>query len=344
MKLYFLKRLFIIVPNLLIITFLYFALQNVLPGGPVEEALMQIQQGNQGQASQAPLDEAKLQKLRQELEKQYGLDKPMVVRYLAWLGRIIKLDFGSSHTTKKPVITQIQERLPISLAFGLPSFILMYLICIPLGIFLALRNKTSWERGISSFLILLYTIPPLIIGMLLLLVFCTDRILPTGALFPLGGITSPDYSESLPFLTKMKDYVYHLFLPILVSLLSQFTVLTFLQKETLVDVLKSEFIRTARAKGLPFSTVLIKHGLRNALTPVLVGFGGLLGTFLAGSIILEKLFNIPGIGLLALEALQSRDYNVLMAITFFQSLALILGNILNDFIFLWVDPRIRFDR
>jgi microcin C transport system permease protein len=176
---------------------------------------------------------------------------------------------------------------------------------------------------------------------LLLYSFLCFVVLPHGALFPLGGLHSDGY-ETFTSYEKLKDLVHHLFLPVLASLFNNFTILTFLQKNSMLEVIGSDYIRTARAKGLSEKVVILKHALRNALLPLMVGFGALLGTFLGGSIIIEQIFGLPGLGVLSLEALSSKDFNVIMAIVVLQSAAVLFGQLLSDIAYVFVDPRIEY--
>lgn len=171
--------------------------------------------------------------------------------------------------------------------------------------------------------------------------FCTDRVLPGGALFPLGGARSDNWDE-LTFAAKSIDYIKHMFLPVVASLLGGFTFLTMLMKNSLLDVLSSDFIRTARAKGLSEKAVILKHALRNAILPLMVGLGGFLSAFVAGSIVIESVFGLPGMGRLMIEALNSRDYNVLMGVAVIQSGIVMLGQLMSDIAYVLVDPRIDF--
>lgn len=338
---YFLKRFLVIIPMFFIMTGVYFCLQNYLPGGPVEEALAQIT-GLGGEGSARVMSLQDLAVLRADLERQYGLDQPIWIRYTMWLKGLMTLDFGDSLTTRGPALDQILDRLPISLAFGLPSFFLTYLVCIPLGILLATKDGSRFDVFSSFVLFLIYSIPALVFAVIFLLIFCTDRVLPMGALFPLGGWHSDDYA-SLDMMGKLWDVIYHMFLPVLASLMGNFTIMTLLQKNSMLDVIRSDYIRTARAKGLSSRKIFFKHALRNALLPMMVGFGALLGTFLGGSILIEPIFNLPGLGLLSLQSLAARDFNVLMAIVVFQSFAILLGQILSDVAYALVDPRIVYE-
>lgn len=282
-----------------------------------------------------------IEKLKHELEVQYGLDKPVPVRYWIWLKKIAVLDFGDSFTTRLPAIQTISERIPISIGFGVPGFILTYLICIFLGMIKALKDGAPIDTGSSVVLFVAYSIPPLVVSVILLLVFCTDRVLPGGALFPLGGAYSDNF-DTFTFSEKIADYMKHMFLPICSSLLGGFTFLTMLMKNSLLDVLSSDFIRTARAKGLNERRVVFKHALRNAILPLMVGMGGFLSAFVAGSIVIETVFGLPGMGRLLIDSLNARDYNVLMGVAVIQSAIVMFGQLLSDFAYTLVDPRIDF--
>lgn len=340
MRTYLIRRFLAFVPMFFLMTGAYFLIQNSLPGGPVQEALQRMrgsEDGGKGQTMTAD----DITKLRKDLERQYGLDQPVPVRYWRWLNKIVVLDFGDSMTTRRPALETITERIPISLGFGIPGFFLTYTICILLGIAKALRDGSAFDWGSSIVLFVAYSVPALVVSVILLLVFCTDRVLPGGALFPLGGARSDDYMD-LSFWGQAWDYVKHMFLPVCASLLGGFTVLTMLMKNSLLDVLASDFIRTARAKGLDERQVIFKHALRNAILPLMVGIGGFLSAFVAGSIVIESVFALPGMGLLLIESLNSRDYNVLMGVAVLQSLIIMFGQLISDIAYVLTDPRIEF--
>lgn len=342
MRDYFIRRLLTMIPMFFIMTGIYFTVQNYLPGGPVQEALARIRGADGGGGKGGGTFNAEsIEALRKDLERQYGLDKPIAVRYVTWVKNIVRLEFGDSTATRRPAFETVLERVPISLGFGIPGFFLTYIVCIFLGVGKALRDGSRFDLSSSLLLFLAYSIPPLVISVLLLLVFCTDRILPGGAIFPLGSA----YSDNFDMLTgweKVKDYTWHMFLPVLASLIGNFTLLTMLMKNSLLDVLHSDYVRTARSKGLAERAVIFKHALRNAILPLLVGVGGILSAFVAGSIVIESVFNLPGMGLLLIESLQARDYNVLMAVCVVQSLIIMFGQFLSDISYVLVDPRIDF--
>ncbi|MES2615240.1 MAG: ABC transporter permease [Bdellovibrionota bacterium] len=324
MRVYFIRRLLALIPMFFLMTATYFCIQNYLPGGPVQEAIAKMTgMGDGGGRVLTPSD---IKKLRHELEIQYGLDKPVWTRYFVWVKNILTLNFGNSLTTRSPAMEQIIQRFPISLSFGIPSFFLTYFICIPLGVMMALKDGSKFDSLSSFFLFIFYSIPALVFAIIFLLVFCTDRILPHGALFPLGGWRSDNY-ETLSFIQKILDIAHHMFLPVLASLFSNFTILTFLQKNSMLEVIRA---------------VIFKHALRNALLPLMVGFGTLLGTFLGGSIIIEPIFGLPGLGVLSLQALAARDFNVIMAIVVLQSGAILLGQLITDVAYVLIDPRIEY--
>lgn len=342
MRTYLIRRFLMMIPMFFLMTGVYFAIQNYLPGGPVQEAIARLRGAdNGGPAGGRVLSPEDIARVKADLERQYGLDKPIPVRYVLWIGKIARLDFGDSSATRRPAIDTILERVPISLGFGIPGFFFTYVVCILLGVTKGLRDGSIFDVSSSFFLFVAYSIPPLVISVILLLLFCTDRFLPGGAIFPLGGAYSDNF-EMLTSWEKIKDFVWHMFLPVCASLIGGFTSLTILMKNSLLDVLHADYIRTARAKGLSERVVVFKHALRNAILPMMVGLGGVLSVFVAGSIIIESVFGLPGMGLLLIESLNSRDYNVLMGVAVIQSLVIMFGQLISDVAYVMVDPRIDF--
>jgi microcin C transport system permease protein len=339
---YLVRRLLTMIPMFFLMTAVYFSVQNYLPGGPVQEVLSKLQFGGAEGGSGRTMNIDDIAKLKAELEKQYGLDKPVHVRYWNWLQKVVVFDFGDSTTTREPAMQTISERIPISVGFGVPGFFLTYLVCILLGMYKALKDGSELDILSSIGLFVVYSIPPLVVSVVFLLVFCTDRILPGGSLFPLGGARSDNWSE-MTFIQQCVDYAKHMFLPVTASLLGGFTFLTMMMKNSLLDVLSSDFIRTARAKGLSEQKVIFKHALRNAVLPLMVGVGGFLSAFVAGSIVIETVFGLPGMGRLMIESLNSRDYNVLMGVAVIQSGVVMFGQLISDVAYVLVDPRIDFN-
>jgi microcin C transport system permease protein len=322
---YLARRLFTMIPMFFLMTAVYFTVQNYLPGGPVQEILSRIQFGG-GDGGGRTMNVDDVAKLRAELEKQYGLDQPVPIRYWNWLKKVSVLDFGDSMTTREPAIQTIMERIPVSIGFGVPGFFLTYIVCIALGMWKALKDGSKFDVSSSVLLFVAYSIPALVISVVLLLVFCTDRVLPGGAWFPLGGARADNW-DVLTQSQKISDYIQHMFLPVCASLLGGFTFLTMLMKNSLLDVLSADFIRTARAKGLPERRVILKHAFRNAVLPLMVGIGGFLSSFVAGSIVIESVFGLP----------------VLMGVAVIQSGIVMFGQLMSDVAYVLVDPRIDFE-
>jgi microcin C transport system permease protein len=327
---YLLRRILIAIPTFIGITLVTFVIINTAPGGPIEQKLQKIREaGKSTGISQEILD---------GLSKQYGFDKPLHVRYYIWLRNIVKLDFGESYTYQEPAMDVITSKFPVSLQFGIASLLLTYLICIPLGVKKAINAGGIFDQLSGIALYIMVSIPPLVLGIFLIVWFAGGSYFDW---FPIGGLKSDDYS-AFTLGGKILDRAYHFILPLTCYVMGGFTELTMLVRNTMLDVIRSDYVRTARAKGLDENKVYFKHALRNALIPVATGLGGFLRVFLAGSLIVETIFNLDGIGLLGYQSILSRDYNVIMGLTFISSMLLLAGNILSDFIYVLVDPRIDF--
>lgn len=328
------------IPTFLGITVVTFVLINLAPGSPVEQKLQAIRFGaaNSSGSSSANTrgDTGVNQEVIEALKKQYGFDKPLHIRYIVWLKNLSRLDFGESFTYQEPVIDVIKSKLPVSLSFGLASLIMTYIVCIPLGIRKAIKAGASFDKVSGLILNFTYAIPPLILG-IFMIVMLSGKL----NLFPIGGFQSDDY-DSLSFFSRFLDRAHHFVLPLICYMIGGFTELSILMKNSMLDIVKSDFIRTARAKGLSEKVVIFKHALRNALIPIATGLGGFLGAFLAGSLIIEQMFNLDGIGLLGYQSVLARDYNVIMGLTFISSLLLMVGRVLSDVIYVLIDPRIDF--
>lgn len=333
------------IPTLLGITLLSFVIINLTPGSPVEQKLQQIRfggamggGGNAASAASSRGESGVSQEVIDALNKQYGFDKPVHVRYWIWLKNLSRLDFGESFKYEEPVTSLIVSKFPVSLMFGLVSFFLTYLVCIPLGVFKAVRDGTAFDRVTSIGLFAAYSVPSIMLGILLLVFFAGSSYFDW---FPIGGLRSDNFDELSTF-GKIWDQFHHMILPLTCYMVGSFTYLTFLMKNSLLDIVKLDYVRTAKAKGLSEKTVYMKHALRNALIPIVTGMSGILGIFFTGSILIETIFNLDGMGLLGFTAVSSRDYNVLMGLIFFQSLLFLLGRLLTDILYVVVDPRIDF--
>jgi len=342
---YFLRRLLLVVPTFLGVTFLCFAILQFVPGGPVEQALLQMRGGGAGGesagAASASAAHAVSAEQREALRKHFGFDKPLPQRYWHWLVRDrLGMRMESYMFPNKTAWQLICERIPISLAFGLTGFFCTYLICIPLGAFKALWHGKTFDATTSVLVFLGYATPTFALGMLLKMLFC-GTVEGLWDIFPATGFVSQNFAE-LPPLGKAWDFLRHLFLPVCCYVSGSFAVLTLLMKNSLLEQLNSDYIRTVYAKGGGTMRALWGHALRNALIPIATGFGGVLTLMFAGSVIVERVFEIPGMGSLSLEAVVNRDYPVFLGLLSLTSLLGLLGNILSDFCYVLIDPRINF--
>ena len=341
MTAYFIRRLFLIIPTFIGVTIMVFTITRFVPGGPVERIIMQAQQmqnlsggapSSSSDGQTQPLSEDQIN----ELKKYYGFDQPLLISYFTWLGKVLSGDLGTSTRYYDPVWSMIKERIPISLYFGLISMIMIYGVCIPLGIIKAIKHKTNLDNFSSVVLFVGYAIPGWVVGLMLLVIFAFNW-----EIFPLGGLVSDGFEDFTVF-QKFTDIVSHTVLPLIAYVAGAFTVMSFLVKNTLMDNLASDYVRTAIAKGLPFKEAVFKHALRNSLIPVATHFGNNISVILGGSFLIEKVFNINGMGLLGYESVLERDYPVVLGILVISSLLLLIGNILSDICVAAVDPRVKF--
>ncbi len=342
MTAYFIRRFLLIIPTFIGITILVFTITRFVPGGPIERIIAQAQQmpSIQGAGPRAttaeqtqPLSEEQIE----ELKKYYGFDKPVLVSYFLWLGKVLTGDLGTSTRYYDPVWGMIKERIPISLYFGILSLILVYGICIPLGILKAIKHKSSFDNFSSVVVFTGYAIPGWVVGVFMLVFFASHW-----EIFPLGGLVSDDF-ENFTLMGKILDIIWHTILPLIAYVIGSFTVMTFLMKNTLMDNLASDYVRTAISKGLPFRQAVFKHALRNSLIPIATSFGNNISIILSGSFLIETVFNINGMGLLGYESVVERDYPVVMGILVISSLLFMIGNILSDICVAIVDPRVKFE-
>ena len=342
MAAYFIRRALLIIPTFLGITVLVFAITRVVPGGPIERMMLQAQQmqGREGGRSAGAAGESQRQPLSAEqiqvLRAYYGFDKPVLVSYGQWLAKVLSGDLGMSTRYYEPVWRMIRGRIPISLYFGLFSMVMVYGVCIPLGISKAIRHKSTYDNVTSVVVFTGYAVPGWVIGVLLLVLLASHW-----EIFPLGGFVSDDFTEFTLF-HKIGDLLWHTALPLTAYILGSFSVLTLLMKNSLMDNLSADYVRTAIAKGLSFKQTVFRHALRNSLIPVATTFGDNLSVILSGSFLIEKVFNINGMGLLGYESIIDRDYPVVMGILVISSLLFMIGNILSDLCVALVDPRVQF--
>lgn len=331
------------IPTLFGITIVTFIIINLAPGSPIEQKIQQMKFGgmgheNSGSGKGGDKSSAVSEEVIEALKKQYGFDKPIHVRYWIWLKNIAHLDFGESFTYEEPVMDVIVSKIPVSLQFGVVSLIMSYLVCVVLGVMKAVKHGSTFDHVTSFILFVLYSIPDFMLAILLIVYFAGGSFYNW---FPMGELYSDNYYD-LTLWGKIFDRVHHFILPLICYMIGSFTVLSLLMKNSLLDEIKKDYIRTARAKGLDEKKVYLKHALRNALIPIVTGIGGFISVFFAGSIILESIFQLDGMGLLGYKSILQRDYNVIMGIIFIESVLLLVGNLISDMAYIAVDPRIDF--
>jgi microcin C transport system permease protein len=339
MRDYFLRRLLLIPPTLLGVTIIVFAITRLVPGGPLERAIMETQQMNMatGGASQvAGQGMALSDDQLQALKEYYGFDKPVLQSYAEWLGKVATGDLGSSYRYNEPVWDVIRDRFPVSLYYGLVTLVITYAVCIPLGILKAIRHRTFVDSVTSVLIFIGYAIPGYALGSLLILFFAVRS-----EWFPMGGFVSYEFAD-LSAGGKALDLIHHSVLPLICYLVGSFALVTLLLKNHLMDNLASDYMRTAIAKGVSFRDAVTGHAMRNSLIPIATTFGQNITLLVAGSFLIETIFDIDGFGLLGLNAILDRDYPVVMGVVLLASLLLLIGNIISDFLVALVDPRIRF--
>jgi microcin C transport system permease protein len=340
---YFLRRLLLIIPTFVGITLAAFVIMHFVPGGPIERQIMRYkmamaQEGGGGGGSMGQLTTEIPADALEEMKKFYGFDKPVHIRYGIWLWNVLHLDLGTSYMYQDPVWEIIRSRFPISLFLGLSGFVLSYLLCVPLGVFKAVKHGSKFDF-LSSFIVFLgYSIPGWALGMALLVVLGGGTFFDV---FPLGGFR-PDNWAYLSFARKVTSQIYYMFLPVVSYMIGSFATLTILTKNSLMENLGQDYVRTAFAKGLPEKRVIFVHALRNSLIPIATGLGHVISVILAGSFLIERVFNIDGMGYLGYTSILQRDYPVALGILVVSSLLMLVGNILSDIIYVVVDPRIRF--
>lgn len=332
---YFIRRLLLIVPTFIGITLLVFAVTRVVPGGPIERMLTDALMsggGNSQSVAATLLSDAQLDQLR----VYYGLDQPILIGYATWLGKVLRLDLGRSTRYNEPVWQTIKRRFPISLFFGITTLILTYAVCIPLGIWKAIHHRSVFDNVSSAFVFLGFAIPGYVVG-IALLTFLASRL----GWFPLGGFVSDNFAQ-LGAWQQIVDVLHHGTLPLLSYMAGSFAVTTFVMKNSLMDNLSADYVRTAIAKGLSFRRAVFGHAVRNSLVPIATSFGSNLSVILAGSFLIERIYNIDGFGLLGYESLVARDYPVVLGVLVVSSLLFLVGNILSDICVALVDPRVKF--
>lgn len=368
MKTYLLKRFFLIIPTFLGITLLTFFIIKLAPGDPVSTKI---------QASEGIKAQSVSKEILDQLKKLYGLDTPVPgwyehfihrtnaalfgvknleeqnwfrraaewvgetsIQYIQWMKRISSFNFGESFKDHRPVITKIKEALPITLALNLIEILIAYFISIPIGVFSSLKRESLLDKAVMINLFILYALPTFWVATILIMLFANGDGLNW---FPIVGYVS-DGAHQLPWYGWIGNVAWHLVLPVICMVYGSFAFLSRFSRSNMLEVIRQDYIRTARAKGLPERVVIWKHAFRNSLIPLVTLMGTLLPALMAGSVIIEQIFSIPGMGKLGFESMLSRDYPTLMAILSIEAMLTLISLLISDFFYVWVDPRISFEK
>ncbi len=339
---YILKRILLMLPTLLGVLFLTFVVIQFVPGGPVEQYLAEAKAGAGGSAEGGGMGYRGSQgvdpKRIEQIKALYGFDKPAHERFIQMVGQFARFDLGKSFFQNKAVSELIWEKLPVSISLGLWTFFISYLIAVPLGVAKAVRAGSRFDLVTTLLILLGYAIPGFVLGVALLVIF-------GGQLqwFPLRGLTSSNWDE-LGFGAKVVDYLWHIAMPITAMVLGSFAVTAMLTKNAFLEEIRKQYVVTARAKGLTDRQVLWKHVFRNALIPIITGFpAAFIGAFFAGSLLIETLFSLDGLGLLSYESVIRRDYPVVLGTLYLFTLIGLVTKLVSDLSYVWVDPRVKFD-
>jgi microcin C transport system permease protein len=367
MTAYITRRLLFMIPTLFGIMLVAFAVVQFAPGGPVERVIAQLSGsdtgatsrisgsaggdfGGRGQPQSGSQIEAVSSKYRgaqgldpafiKQLEKQFGFDRPAYERFFIMLSNYLRFDFGRSYFRDTNVIELIKQKLPVSMSLGLWMLLISYSISIPLGIRKAVREDTPFDTWTSTVIIIAYAIPGFLFAILLIVLFAGGSFFN---IFPLRGLTS-DYWAALPWYDKILDYVWHLVLPITSMALGAFATTTLLTRNSFLDEIRKQYVLTARAKGCGERRVLYGHVFRNAMLIVIAGFpGAFVAAFFSGSVLIETIFSLDGLGLLGFESLLNRDYAVVFATLYIFSLVGLVLSLISDLTYMVIDPRIDFE-
>lgn len=354
---YITKRLLLIIPTLLGILLLNFVIIQAAPGGPVEQmvAKMQGMQVNSGLSNQLAGKQQDLvsnesgyrgaaglpPEMVQRIKKMYGFDKPPLTRFWIMLKHYAHFDFGTSYYKDKSVLSLIKERLPVSISLGLWSTLITYLVAIPLGIKKAIKNGSHFDNVTTGLIVVGYAVPSFLFAILLVVLFAGGSYFDW---FPLRGLVSDNVTQ-LSFLGRIADYAWHLVLPTLAIVIGSFATLTLLTKNCFLDEISKQYVQTARAKGLKEKQVLYRHVFRNAMLIVIAGFPAtFIAVFFNGVLLIEYIFSLNGLGLLGFESAINRDYPVVFGTLFIFTLFGMVLKLISDLMYMWVDPRIDFER
>jgi len=325
------------VPTLFGITLICFVLIQFVPGGPVEEMIFKLRSrlGAEHGASTHRISEEEVNNIK----AYYEYDKPAAVRYVNWVWKLLHGDLGASFVYHKPVLNVIVSKFPVSLIFGVTSFFLSYLVSIPLGVRKAVAHGGVFDSVSSAIIFAGYVIPGYALGILLIIFFAGGTYFDW---FPIGNLVSDNY-ETLSAPARAWDMARHMTLPLICYMAGEFAMLTLLMKNSMLDELGKDYMRTALAKGLSMRQAVWRQAFRNSLIPIATGIGSIFLLLFSSALLIERVFDLDGMGLLFYNSILGRDYNVVLGIIVLSSLAAMLGRLFSDIVYVVIDPRIRFD-
>lgn len=332
---YVIRRILMFVPTLIAVTFITFLISHLAPGDPTELKVGVSQESMKTDAKSNLNQEAK-----DYYKRKWGLDKPVYTQYWIWVTNMVQGDFGTSFVDNRPVIQKILERIPVTLSIAIIVIFLEYIIAIPIGIYSAAKQYSFWDRTSTVVLFVLYSLPSFWIATMAIIFLANVEYLK---IFPTSGLTTLG-SENWSFIARAWDRVIHLILPVLCYAYPSFAFLSRQMRGSMLEVIRQDYIRTARAKGLQEKKVVLKHALRNSLIPIITLFGGIFPALVGGSVIIETIFSIPGVGQLAYQAIIARDYPLVMAELVISAVLTVVGLLLVDILYAFVDPRIAFTK
>ena len=336
---YILKRILLMVPTLLGVLTVTFAVIQFVPGGPIEQILAESRVSQQGEGGAYKAGRDSDAKQIAELKKLYGFDKPVHVRYVEMLGSFARFDLGRSFMHNKDVWQLIKDKLPVSMSLGLWAFLMSYLISVPLGIAKAVREGSRFDVATTFVVLVGFAIPGFVLGVFLIVLFAGGSFWDV---FPLRGLTSDNWAE-LSWPARIRDYFWHLTLPLICYVIEGFAIVTLLTKNTFIEEMRKQYVLVARARGLSQGRVLWKHIFRNALIPLVTGFPAAFAlAFFGGSLLIETLFSLDGLGLLSYESIVRRDYPVVLGTLYLFTLIGLGVKLVSDILYVVVDPRVQF--
>ncbi len=347
MSSYILKRILLMIPTLFGVMLITFTITQFVPGGPVERMMAQIEgQAGAGEAASGGaglyqggkgLDRERIEQLR----RLYGFDKPPLQRFVTMMGNYLVFDFGDSYYHHMSVVDLVISKLPVSMSLGLWTFVIVYSVCIPLGIAKAVRDGSRFDVITSTIILVGYAIPGFVLGIILIVLFGGGSF---WNIFPLRGLVSDNWHD-LSLVGKVLDYLWHMVLPVTASTVGSLAVMTLLTKNSFLEEIRKQYVMTARAKGLSEKQVLYGHVFRNAIIPIITGFpGSFITAFFTGSLLIETIFSLDGMGLLAYQSVMNRDYPVVLGTLYFFTIIGLISRLLSDLSYVLVDPRISFDK